>query len=120
MQSPGAHGVGAPVLPAEALAVEDVEELLVVGVDVDRHRALARGDPVAAEPGARRAGRGAQAPARPAQLLALDHAGLDVVDVDDHRGAGSLAWEPARRERPRALLLIPRVKDSPMAGRIRR
>ena len=38
----GAHRVRAPVLPAEALAAEDVEELLLVGVDVDRHRALAR------------------------------------------------------------------------------
>jgi hypothetical protein len=75
----GPHGVRAPVLPADARAVEDVEELVLVGVHVDRHRALAGGDAVAAEPGARRAGRGAQAPSRPAQLPAVDDARLDVV-----------------------------------------
>ena len=79
-----AHGVRAPVLPAEALAVEDVEELLLVGVHVDRHGALPRGDPVAAEPGACCAGRRAEAPARPAQLRPVDDAGLDLVGVDDH------------------------------------
>ena len=58
-----AHRVRAPVLPADPLAVEDVEELLLVGVHVDRHRALAGGDPVAAEPDVACAGGRGQAPA---------------------------------------------------------
>ena len=83
----GAHGVGAPVLPADALAVQDVEQLLLVGVHVRRHGALARGEPEAAQPDVRSAGRGPQAPARSAQLRTLDDTRPDLVAVGDHPAA---------------------------------
>ena len=43
---PRADRVGAPVLPAQAVAGEHVEQLLLVTVDVDRHRVLAGTEPV--------------------------------------------------------------------------
>jgi hypothetical protein len=79
-----AHRVGASVLPAEALTGEHVEELLLVTVHVDGHRALAGREPVAAEPGAVGPRGGAETPARAAQVAPVDHGRLDLVPVREH------------------------------------
>jgi hypothetical protein len=90
------YAVGVPVLPAEALAGEDVEQLLLVAVHVHRHRALARREPVAAEAGARRSRRGSEPPARAAQVTVVDRDRLDVVPVHEQRLRGSFRLTPAR------------------------
>jgi hypothetical protein len=78
---------GPAVLPAQPRAGQHVEDLLLVAVHVHGHRPLARAEPVAAQAGARRAGRGPEPPALAAQLAAVEHHGPDVVPVHRHPAA---------------------------------
>ena len=80
----GRHGVGPAVLPAQPDAAEHVKELLLIGVDVHRHRPLTRGHPVSTESRPHRARRGAEALARSLQRAAVNAHPFDVVPVGQH------------------------------------
>jgi hypothetical protein len=77
------------VLPAVARSGEHEEDLLLVGVHVQRHRPAARRDPVAAQADVTGAGRRAQAAALAAQVAVLERRPRHVVGVTDHRGAAA-------------------------------
>ena len=82
--SPAATAQVRPSCQLSPDAGQHDEQLLLVGVDVDRHGPLARPEPVAAEPDARAARDRAHAPARAAQDRAVDGLRGDVVEVHDH------------------------------------
>src|SRR5918992_3199022 len=80
-----AHLVGdaaaAVVLPGDARAAEDEEDLLLGAFDVSRRRPLAGVDPDTLQPGADRAGRSSEVEPGAGDVTGLAAAALDVVPV---------------------------------------
>ena len=100
MTSPARTAVDAPVLPAEALAAEDDEQLLLVGVDVDGHRSLAGLQDVAAEAQAGAAGDRPEPMPGALQRAAVDALGRRIVPVADHRALSPRCARPRRGRGP--------------------
>ena len=72
------------VLPRQTGAGEHEEDLLLVELDMDRRRLLARVHPRACNTDVLRAGRGSEVVAGEAERALVDRLGFDLVPVRDH------------------------------------
>ena len=90
--------VDLPVLPGEAGAAEDVDDLLLGALDVRRRRPLAGVDLEPLQPDGDRPGRASEVAPDRAQVSELAAAALDVVPVRDELSRGRHVL-PSRRRR---------------------
>ena len=94
----GADLVDVAVLPGEAGAAEDVDDLLLGALDVRRRRPLAGVDLEPLQPDGDRPGRASEVAPDRAQVSELVAPAVDIVPVDDELSRGRHAL-PSRRRR---------------------